>query len=264
MKSKKIAAKTEYVVNLPGRGWWNGTDFGGVVREHALPVMGELIPQVKQEAGKQADELNIEPHTPLLPNAGQAANAVEQTHAIKLQELGRKIIDTLVRSGTETMALCAYIRANSVSPKLVSAELCGLGFSRSWASKVNKVAQCADEVWDAFQARTFTFKDVLQLGQGQAVESLAAEMGADVVDVKAQVEELEKEEEESPELIEETESEKKEKRKKQNERAFATLVKNFGQEKVFRKINLKVGGFQFVVTKVKVAKQSPGTSPEKA
>jgi len=188
-----------------------------------------------------------------LPTASQATQGLEITHSRELQRLGRQVIDAVVKAGTETLVLCKYIRDNMVSPKLVSHELRALGLSKSWASKVNRVAQCSDEDWSAFEARTLTFKDVLALKEGGSavMDSLAAEMGTDVVDIKAQVEELESEDSENPELIQPTAKEAKEARKKQNERAFATLIKNFKAEKAFRKVDLKLDGFRFIITKVK-------------
>lgn len=194
-----------------------------------------------------------------LPTPTQATKGLELTHAKELQRLGRQVIDALVKAGTETYTLCKYIRDNSVSPKLVSFELRQLGLSKSWASKVNKVSQCSDEAWNAFAARTMTFKDILAIGEGQAAVSLAEEMGTDVVDIKAQVAELEEEEDKKPELIPATPKEQREARKKQNERAFAVLVKNFGAEKQFRKIDIKIDGFRFLVTKVAKEKPAPET-----
>jgi len=194
-----------------------------------------------------------------LPTAAQATKGLEEAHAKKLQELGKNVIDAVVKAGTETYQLCKYIRENSVAPKLVSHELRALGFSKGWASQVNKVSQCSDEAWSSFEARTFTFKQILALKEGgtASLASLAEEMGTNVVDIKAQVAEMEEEDDKKPELIPATAKEQREARKKQNERAFATLVKNFGAEKAFKTVNIVVDGFKFVVTKVKSAKPEP-------
>jgi len=188
-----------------------------------------------------------------LPTPSPAANALEQAHSAQLKILGKAVIDAVVKAGTETLRLCEYIRQNEVAPKLVSFELQALGLSKSWASKVNSVSNAADEVWNAFAAGTLTFKDVLALksGDSQAVQSLAAEMGADVVDIKAQIQEQEDKEAKQPQIIPPTPKEMAEKRKLSNQRAFATIVKNLNEETRFKRIDFKVDGFRFVVTKEK-------------
>jgi len=251
--------KTElYTVKALGQlnKWWNGQAFKATEISKALAVTGEIAEVLL--LGRKPGEMQVDPYIKpnLLPDAKGATKALEDAHALELQRLGRQVINAVIKAGTETLVLCKYIRDNMVSPKLVSHELRQLGLSKSWASKVNRVAQCSDEDWSAFEARTMTFKDVLALKEGgaAALDSLAAEMGTDVVDIKAQVAELEEEEAESPGLIQPTAKEAKDARKKQNERAFATLIKNFKAEKQFRKVDLKLDGFRFIITKVKEEK----------
>jgi len=200
----------------------------------------------------------------VLPTAKQATELVNEGHAKVIHDLGKVVIDRIIDAGTATLNLCEFIRKNSVSPKLVSHELAELGFSRSWASKVNKVAQCSNEAWDAFKARTLTMKDILSIGQGEALAALAVEMGQSSESIKAQVEEMETEEAENPELVQPTEKELKEKRKKQNEKAYATLIRNFRAEKNWRKFTLTVDEFKFTVSKVSARKSDAESSPETA
>jgi len=233
--------------------WWNGQAFKATEISKALAVTGEIAEGLLlgRKPGEMQVDAYIKPN--LLPDAKGATKALEDMQARELQRLGRQVVDAVVKAGTETLLLCKYIRDNAVSPKLVSHELRQLGFSKSWASKVNRVAQCSNEDWSAFEARTMTFKDILALREGgdAVISSLAAEMGTDVVDIKAQVAELETEDEENPDLIQPTAKEAKEARKKQNERAFATLIKNFKAEKAFRKVDIKLDGFRFVISRVK-------------
>jgi len=229
-----LQEKNQYTVKALGQiqKWWDGQAFKAEIIAKAQPLTKSQAESLL--LGRKPSEMEVAVYTKptLLPTPSQATNALQLAHSSKLQELGRAVIDAVVKAGTETLRLCEYIRNNQVAPKLVSSELQALGLSKSWASKVNSVANAGDDVWNAFAARTLTFKGVLSLeaGDSQAVKSLAAEMGADVVDIKAQIQEQSDKEESEPVFIEPTPKEKAEKRKLSNQRAFATLVKNFKEE----------------------------------
>lgn len=256
MKLKKDELYTVKALGQTNK-YWDGQGFKAEVPAKALPISGDKAESLL--LGRKPGEMQVDVYTKpalVLPSAKEATKGLEEAHAKKLQELGRNVIDAVVKAGTETYQLCKYIRENSVAPKLVSHELRQLGFSKGWASQVNKVSQCSDEAWSAFEARTFTFKQILALKEGgtASLSALAEEMGTNVVDIKAQVAEMEEEEDKKPELIPATPKEQREARKKQNERAFATLVKNFAQEKNFKTVNIVVDGFKFVITKAKIVK----------
>lgn len=132
----------------------------------------------------------------VLPTAKDATNKLEQKHSKAIRGCCQVIIDKVVETGRLYLDLCLYIRKNMVSPKLVSTEMSAMGFNRQVISRVNKVANASDELFSQFQARTIGFNKVLELSRGSDVVagSLAAEMGSDVTDVKAQIAEMEKDE----------------------------------------------------------------------
>jgi len=130
-----------------------------------------------------------------LPTEAAASAALEILHGEQIDKLGEIVLLRIVESGVATYNLCKFIRDNQVAPTLVSAHLRALGFSKGWASQVNSVALAGDDVWDEFAAKTMTFKDVLQLKEGLVPKAIADATGADVTDIKAQIEEMETEEE---------------------------------------------------------------------
>lgn len=191
-------------------------------------------------------------HNALL-DAKQASAALQTQQSVKLKELGRAVIDQVVATGRKTFDLCKYIRDNMVAPKLVSFELTELGLSKSFVSKINRVAHASDEHFNAFAAQTIGFKETLQLARGAVVESLAASSGDSVVDVKAMVQELEEEEEsEGASLIAPTEKELKDKADKVCQRAAAVLGKQAEADKLQRQRSFTCGnGYKVVVMKDK-------------
>lgn len=170
-------------------------------------------------------------HKALLDQKAAAA-AVEDRHTELLIQKGKDLITAVIGVGDKYLALCKTIRENEMPPKFVSFELTKLGFSRATVSKINKVAGASDELWNSFEARAFGFNKMLELSRGEkpneATKLLADAMGADVIDVVAQVQKLEGEEDaESKEgnLIEPTEAEKDEKQKLACERAAAVIFR---------------------------------------
>lgn len=188
-----------------------------------------------------------------LPTESSASAELVLRHSEGIKKLGTEVLNQVVKTGRATYELCKYIRENQVAPTIVSKELQELGFDKSWASKVNSVALVADELWNEYAARTLDFKKVLQLKNGVVAESLASSMGADVVEVKAAIEEMEQEESENPDLVPLTKSEEKEKLKQKVTRATASLVKCFNEAKS-KKFELTIDFVRVTVVKLKAPK----------
>jgi len=185
-----------------------------------------------------------------LQTEASASAALALKHSEKLVEYGTIVLNKIVESGVATFNLCRYIRENEVAPTLVSEQLRGLGFSKGWASQVNSVALAGDDVWNEFAAKTMTFKDVLQLKEGIVPKAIADATGADVTDIKAQIEEMEIGESENPDLVELTPAERKAKIKQQVQRSLAGLVKHFLESKS-RKLDLTIDNVRVIVTLAK-------------
>jgi len=206
----------------------------------------------------------------LLPTAIEAktAAAVAQSkadvrHIKAIRGCCQVIIDQVVKTGTLYLDLCLYIRKNTVSPKLVRCEMEGMGFNKQVISRVNKVANAADDVFSQFQARTIGFNNVLALARGGAVVgSLAAEMGSDVVDVAAQIEEQETEQAESensnPPLpgVLATPEELEKKALARFEKGAATVL-SVAAQLGFKKQRKVVGGNGYILLVIKDKKWKP-------
>jgi len=128
-------------------------------------------------------------------DAKQASDKLTVQHTAGLNKLADEFIAGMVESGKTLLKMCLFIRENMVAPKLASFILTERGLSRSMVSKINKVANSSDEVFSKFEAQTLGFKKVLELSRGEVPGTLAKAMGTTVIDVKAQVEELEASEE---------------------------------------------------------------------
>lgn len=204
----------------------------------------------------------------------EASKALEVRHVELLIQKGKELITAVIGVGDKYLSLCKAIRENEIAPKLVSFELTKLGFSRSTVSKINKVAGASDDLWNSFEARAFGFNKMLELSRSEkepneATKLLADSMGADVIDVTAQVQKLEGEEEEEGkqgEIIEATDEEKDEKQKLACERAAAVLGRGrvyFGWTKT--KTFKLPDGWQVVVqkdTKWKAPKPTTAGGPK--
>lgn len=99
--------------------------------------------------------------------------AVLSPEVVRLQEIGKDILDSTkefalqVRSSANTLAekylnLCRHIRKNQIPPKVVSTELKALGFAKQRITEVNRVAQCADELWKEVDAKRIGFRGALE------------------------------------------------------------------------------------------------------
>lgn len=201
----------------------------------------------------------------VLPTPKEATNQLDARHSKAIRGCCQAIIDKVVETGRLYLDLCLYIRKNAVPPKLVSYEMDVMGFNRQVISRVNKVANASDELFSQFEARTIGFNKVLELSRGGAVAgSLAAEMGADVTDVKAQIEEMEseaKEKDSGPSAgksAKMTDDEKKEKDMKRFERAAAVVLSVAATHGWTRQKKVVGGnGYVLLVVKDKKFKAAP-------
>lgn len=164
--------------------------------------------QAARKENKMKINKNIKPHAPgIAPGADAALNKatedhkamldsktatskLENQHDAKVRSYCQKIIEQTTKTGQVYMDLCLYIRQNMVAPKLVSFVMTDMGFNRQVVSRVNKVANAADDVFSAFQARTIGFNKALDLAREPVAKSLADSMGTTVIDVKAEVEKV--------------------------------------------------------------------------
>jgi len=220
---KKLAESLKLAVekHLP-----NGTD---AQRAEWYSGMAEL----ERQAQKPMTPEKLAAHKAMLDEK-QATAAVQIRHVNILHEKGKELIGAVIGVGDKYLALCKAIRENEMAPKLVSFELGQLGFSRQTVSKINKVAGASDELWNSFEARAFGFNKMLELSRGEkpneATLMLADKMGADVVDVVAQVQKLEtdevKEGAENPELVEPSLEELDKKAELAAEKAAAVLLRS--------------------------------------
>jgi len=203
----------------------------------------------------------------MLATTKEATDKLELQHVKAIQGCCQVIIDQTVKTGTLYLDLCLYIRKNMVSPKLVSREMEAMGFNRQVISRVNKVANAADDVFSQFQARTIGFNNVLALARGGAVVgSLASEMGTDVVDVSSQIEEMEGEEERKensePSLpgVTPTPEEVIAKAQGRFDKA-AAVVLSVAAQLEFKKQRKVVGGNGYVLLVIKDKKWKPKSAP---
>jgi len=162
-------------------------EYYAAIAEAKRQTTPELTAEEKaKEAGRKA-----------LMDEKAATLALELGQAAEIRKLGGEIIEGIVATGKLYLNLCLYIRKNMVSPKLVTKELLELGFRKDVASRVNKVAQSSEDSFSQFAAGTIGFNKTLELARGEVPGSMAKAMGQSVIDIKAQVEELEAEDAET-------------------------------------------------------------------
>jgi len=246
----KIKKDGKYIVQANGATnnfFWDGQKFGCKTREGATVVSGEQAEALT--LGRKPNEVIVTPFTTALPSKDEAALKMEARHGKAIRGCCQMIIDKTVEVGRVYLDLCLYIRKNMVPMKLVSSAMTEMGFNRQVVSRVNKVANASDALWSEFEARTIGFNKVLELSRGGAVVgSLAKEMGSDVVDVKAQIEEMESEEtnpEQKP-LIEPTAEEKHAAALKQFESSAARVLSAAASMQI-KKQKKVVGGNGYVL-----------------
>jgi len=208
--------------------------------------MKKTVEQKKTDVAAKVNETG-------LATEKAATAALELCHSKAIRGACQLIIDKTVETGRLYLDLCLYIRKNQVAPKLVSFEMTEMGFNRQVVSRVNKVAGASNELFSQFEARTIGFNKVLELSRAPAaIEGIAADSGEDVIDVKAQVEELEAGDGGSGPVVEPTSEEKEEKLLKAYGVA-ASKVLSVAAALQWRKEKKVIGGngYELVVRKQK-------------
>jgi len=194
-----------------------------------------------------------------LATAQAATFKLEERQGKAIRGCCQVIIDKTVEAGRLYLDLCLYIRKNEVSPKLVSREMGDMGFNRQVISRVNKVANASDELWNEFAARTIGFNKVLELSRStSAMNGLAKDTDSDIVDIKVQVEELEKGGEESGPAAPPTPEQREASAKKALESAAAKLLSAAASLQLKREKTIVGGnGYLVIVKKDKNWKPAP-------
>jgi len=141
----------------------------------------------------------IEKVSKSLDVAAHQQGIVQQTkEEIDFKALAGEIIAATLETGGKYLALCEFIREKQLAPKIVTKWLLDMGFCKSKASEINKVAQSPDAVFQKFKARLIGWRGVLEISRG-TVKELAATYGGEgpksevSAEVKATIAELDKE-----------------------------------------------------------------------
>jgi len=121
-------------------------------------VKGTPRPESQVEKAPGEVEVGIQRQT------AEQALAVKQE--IKFKDLSVEVITATMEVGKKYLNLCSYIRAEKIAPKQVTQWLLDLGFAKTRASEVNRVAQAPDEVFSQLQARALSWKGALDLARG--------------------------------------------------------------------------------------------------
>jgi hypothetical protein len=86
---------------------------------------------------------------------------------VKLVELATDLRDTIQNAqkevGEKYVGVCKWIRSNAIPPRRVSELLLPLGYAKTRVSELNRIAQCADELWDEYEARQIGRNRMLEL-----------------------------------------------------------------------------------------------------
>lgn len=189
MKASKYKSERPYIVLLKGsvNRWWNGQGFLADIKEQAMPLQGKALYEVIKAFKVHEYELQAAPGAVAAHTEAEAAKMVALTHAKEIQKFADEIIVQTAKTGEVYLSLCNYIRKNAVAPKLVSHELTAKGFHRAVISKINRVANLPDDLYNQFAARAVGFNKVLELASESVQVALARETGSPVIDVKAEV-----------------------------------------------------------------------------
>lgn len=108
-------------------------------------------------------------------------------HEIKFKSLAVEIITATMEVGKKYLNLCTYIRTEKIAPKQATTWLLDLGFAKSRASEINRVAQASDEVFSQLQARALGWKGALELARGGEELKQALIADREAIDVVSEV-----------------------------------------------------------------------------
>jgi len=73
--------------------------------------------------------------------------------------------EAVITVGQKYVELCKWIRQKQIAPKMVTNLLIGLGFAKSRVSEINRIAQCADELWKEYEAGLIGRNRILELAR---------------------------------------------------------------------------------------------------
>ena len=83
----------------------------------------------------------------------------------RAKDLQQTAHDAVIKVGEKYVELCKWIRQKQIAPKLVTEHLLALGFAKSRVSEVNRIAQCADELWNEYEAGKIGRNRILEIAR---------------------------------------------------------------------------------------------------
>jgi len=114
---------------------------------------------------------------------GNVSVAVRDPNEVKIEiafkKMGHDILLGTLVIGEKYLELCKFIRLNQLAPKQVTAWLLDLGFHKSRAAEINRVAQSSDDIFSAYEARTIGWRGALKMSRGllKEVSSVSPQAG---------------------------------------------------------------------------------------
>jgi len=138
------------------------------------------------EARIQAGSVQVTQHR-------DGSTAVQSKEEIEFKALAQEIVEDTLKVGQKWFNLCKFIRAHKIGPKDSTKWLLDLGFHKSKASEVNRVAQAPDEVFSQYEARLIGWRGVLQLSRGSLAELKQADVVEEDKELQAALNEVEAE-----------------------------------------------------------------------
>jgi hypothetical protein len=134
----------------------------------------------------------------------KGAAVIQTKNEIEFKKLAQEIIADTVKIGEKWLSLCIFIREHQIEKKDATQWLLDLGFHKSKASEVIKVASTPPELFSKFQARLLGWRGVLSAARGD-VDNMkqAVSIGEDVT-LKTAVAEVAKEVAAHDDLIKKT------------------------------------------------------------
>jgi len=139
----------------------------------------------KSDAASNAALPGVVPINPPAPSPLVPAADLERAHFDKVVALGGEVLVQMVKVGEKYYDLCLFCRQEKLAPKLVSTALKQVGFRKQRIAEINKVWQCADELWNQFEARTIGFRDTLEKARGAGLPPVVTRAIADSVGTSA-------------------------------------------------------------------------------
>lgn len=99
------------------------------------------------------------------------ANAVVVTRQeIRFKELAFEIVKSTLETAGKYLTLCEFIRTEKIEKKCTTKWLIDLGFHKSKASEICKVAALPDKDFSLLRCHEIGWRGALQLGRGNAKE----------------------------------------------------------------------------------------------